>query len=185
LKGPLSGGFDQYNFSVLSNYIRLVDGQKIPSVEEVLNAFITSTTLKYMWLDIKGNPGIFQALEPIVRNANALAASLNRDIVIITDIPTQAVIDEFQTQPSYHDLPTMCELSLDDVISTTSEYWGPRYSEGLMLDDVNRAHSMGIKVYCWTLNDRNIIKNYLQNGQFDGFITDYPSYVVYDFYTMF
>jgi hypothetical protein len=25
----------------------------------------------------------------------------------------------------------------------------------------------------------------LQNGQFDGFITDYPAYVVYDYYTMF
>ncbi|MEO8210907.1 MAG: glycerophosphodiester phosphodiesterase family protein, partial [bacterium] len=44
LKGPLSGNYDQYNFSVLSNYIRLRDGQKVPSVAEVLKAFIESTT---------------------------------------------------------------------------------------------------------------------------------------------
>jgi hypothetical protein len=39
-------------------------------------------------------------------------------------------------------------------------------------------------VISWTLNDKGLIKNYIQNGQFDGFISDYPAYVVYDFYTM-
>ncbi len=185
LKGPLAGSYDQYNFSVLSDYIRLKDGQKIPSVEEVLNAFIESTTLKFMWLDVKGNTDIFKYLEPIVRNAYAHAATLNRDVIIIADIPTQEVIDEYRAWPAYSDLPSMCELSLQDVIDNGCEYWGPRYSEGLLLDEVDQAHSLGIKVYSWTLNDKNIIRNYLENGRFDGMITDYPAYIVYDYYTMF
>jgi glycerophosphoryl diester phosphodiesterase len=54
-----------------------------------------------------------------------------------------------------------------------------------LLEDVVKAHANGIKVISWTLNDKGLIKNYLQNGEFDGFITDYPAYVVYDYYTMF
>jgi len=185
LKGPLSGSYDQYNFSLLSDYIRLRDGQKIPSVEEVLNTFIESTTMKFMWLDVKGNTDIFKHLDPIVRNANAYAASLNRDVIIFADMPTQEVIEQFQDWPAYADLPTMCELSLQDVIDNGCKYWGPRYSEGLLLDDVDQAHSLGIKVYSWTLNDKTIIRNYLENGRFDGMITDYPAYIVYNYYTMF
>jgi glycerophosphoryl diester phosphodiesterase len=185
LKGPLSGDYVQYNFSTLSDYVRLIDGQKVPSVEQVLDTFITSTTLKYMWLDVKGNTDIFKYLEPIVRNAEAKAIAMNRDIVIITDIPTQDVIDEYKKQPSYASLNVMCELSFQDVKDLNCKYWGPRYSEGLLLNEVDEAHSLGIKVYSWTLNDKTIIRNYLQNGRFDGFISDYPAYVVYDFYTMF
>jgi glycerophosphoryl diester phosphodiesterase len=95
------------------------------------------------------------------------------------------VIDEFNSWPAYADLPTMCEQTLQDVIDTKSEYFGPRYTEGLLPDDVNKAHDLGIKVISWTLNDKSLILNYLQNGQFDGFISDYPAYVVYDFYTLF
>jgi glycerophosphoryl diester phosphodiesterase len=185
LKGPISGSWDQYTFPLISNYVRLIDGQRVPSVEEILETFLSDTELKYLWLDVKGNPDIFKYLEPIVRNAYARAAQLNRDVVIITDIPTKAVIEEFKKQPSYATLPTMCEVSLQDCIDNGCTYWGPRYSEGLLLTEVAQAHAMGIKVYSWTLNDRNIIRNYLVNGQFDGFISDYSAYVVYDYYTLF
>jgi glycerophosphoryl diester phosphodiesterase len=184
-KSPLSGDYIQYSFAFLQNYIQLVDGQKIPSVEQVLQAFIDSTTMKYMWLDIKGDPDIFKYLEPVVRNAYAYAATKGRTVVIIADIPSQKVIDEFKAWPSYSDLPTMCELSLQDAIDLTCEYFGPRYTLGLLLDDVNKAHSLGIKVYSWTLNDKSIIHDYLVNGKFDGFITDYPAYAVYDYYTIY
>jgi len=184
-KSPLTGNYSQYDFDFLETYIRLVDGQKIPSLEQCLNAFIDSTTLKYFWMDVKGDPDIFKYLEPIVRNAYTRAGSKNRDVIIYADMPSKSVIEEFQAWPPYADLPTMCEQSLQDVIDTHSEYWGPRYSEGLLLDDVAKAHGMGIKVVSWTLNEKNLIINYLQNGQFDGFISDYPAYVVYYFYTMF
>ena len=184
-KSPLSGSFDQYSFSFLDSYIRLIDGQKIPSVAQVLQYFIDSTTMKYMWLDIKGNPDIFKYLEPVVRNAYANAAVKKRDVVIIADIPSETVIDQYKAWPAYADLPTMCELSLQDAIDLKCQYFGPRYSLGLLIDDVNKAHSMGMKVYSWTLNDKDIINSYLLNGKFDGFITDFPAYAVYDYYTLF
>jgi glycerophosphoryl diester phosphodiesterase len=184
-KGPLSGNYSQYGFAFLEQYIRLIDGQQIPSLEHALQVFVDSTTLKYFWMDVKGDPDIFKYLEPVVRNAYAHATAVNRNVVIFADMPSKEVIDEFKSWPAYADLPTMCETSLQDVIDNKSAYWGPRYTEGLLLDDVARAHSQGIKVLSWTLNDKTLIRNYLENGQFDGFISDYPAYVVYDYYTMF
>ena len=183
-KSPISGYYDQYGFTFLQNFLNLKDGQKIPSVEEVLNVVIDSTNLKYVWLDIKGNKGVFNYVGPVVQKAYARAAALNRSVTVFSGLPTTEMVEEFQATPSYT-YPTLCELSVQDAIDNKSIFFGPRYSMGLLLDDVDRAHSMGIRVISWTLNDKNIIYNYLQNGRFDGFITDYPAYVVYDFYTMY
>ena len=174
MKSPLAGSYDTYGFPLLREFVDLIDGQKIPSVEEVLNAVIDETYLKYVWLDIKGNPDVFKYMEPVVRNAYARAKAQNRDVVIFVGLPSKDVIEEFKKQPGYsappNALPTLSELSMSDVIDNKSSFFGPRYSEGLLLEDVALAHSMGVKVISWTLNDKNIIKNYLQNGKFDGFI---------------
>ena len=184
-KGPLSGEYIQYSFAFLDSSVRLTDGEKIPSVEQVLNAFIDSTSLKYMWLDVKGDPDVFEYLEPVVRRAYAKAAAANRKIVIVTDLTSDKVVSEFESWPDYNSLPTMSELSLDDAIKHNCKFWAPRYSLGLLLDDVHKAHRLGIKVLSWTLNDRNLIRDYMTNGNFDGFISDYPAYIVYDYYTLF
>ncbi len=185
-KSPVSGYYTQYKFDFLEDYIRLVDGQKIPSLDQCLTAFIDSTTMKYFWMDIKGDVGIFQALLPVVQKAYDHAASVGRDIVVYADMPSTDVISEFQSYPEYRasGLPTMCELTYQDVVDNGCTRWGPRYSRGLLLSDVATAHAAGIKVISWTLNQKSLIDNYIQNGQFDGFISDYPCYVVYDFYTM-
>lgn len=187
LKGPLFGSYDQYGYAFLHDYVTLVDGQAIPSVADVLKDFIDSTTMKYMWLDIKGNTDIFKYMEPVVRDAYAHAAAVGRDVVIIADLPTIDVISEYQAWPTYgllsNPLPAMCELTLQDVIENKCAYWGPRYSEGLQLDDVDQAHAQGIQVYAWTLNDKQLIKDYINNGRFDGMISDYPAYVNYYYYT--
>ena len=183
-KSPLSGNYNQYSYAFLRDFIDLIDGQQIPSVEQMLEVVVDSTSLKYVWLDIKGDPGIFKYLKPLVQKAYAHAASKKREFTIIAGLPSKDVIAEFQATKNYN-YPTICELSVQDAINNNSLFYGPRYSEGLLLEDVDRAHSLGIKVVSWTLNDKNIILNYLQNGRFDGFISDYPAYVVYDFYTIF
>jgi glycerophosphoryl diester phosphodiesterase len=184
-KGPLMGEPSQYPFALLDKYIRLVDGEKIPSVEQVLTAFIDSTSMKYIWFDLKGDPDIFKYMEPVMRAGYARAQAQNRDVVFFTGLPSGDVIDELHKQPSYNTLPLLCELEPQDVIDNNCQFWGPRYSRGLLLDEVDQMHQRGVKVISWTLNDKGIIRNYFINGKFDGFISDYPAYVVYDFYTMF
>ncbi|WP_448699272.1 glycerophosphodiester phosphodiesterase [Mucilaginibacter sp. AW1-3] len=182
-KGPLYGDFNQYSFSFLQQYVKLIDGQKIPSVAEALTAFVDSTNMKYFWMDIKGDPDVFKYLEPVVRAAYARAATAKRNVVIFADLPSDAVIEEYKKQPSYGaNLPCMCEVAFQDVVDNKCQYFGPRFTVGLLTDDVNKGHSMGIKTYSWTLNDKTTIVDYLQHGNFDGFITDYPAYVIYNYY---
>ncbi len=192
-KGPLFGSWDQYSFAFISQYVELIDGQRVPSVEQAINAFIDSTTLTYFWMDIKGNPDVFKYLEPVVRHGYERAAAKNRNVVIFAGLPSSDVIDELHKQPTYKStnpayaysapLPTLAEETIDKAIENNCQFFGPRYTLGLLLPEVERAHSQGIKVISWTLNARGLIVNYLQNGNFDGFITDYPAYVVYEFYT--
>jgi glycerophosphoryl diester phosphodiesterase len=185
-KSPISGDLDQFTFNFLDQYIQLIDGQKIASLEHCLRDFIDSTTMTYFWMDVKGDDGIFQALQPIILNAQAHAKAVGRNVVIYADLPSTTVISEFQSYPPYRadtSLKTMCELTLQDVIDNGCTRWGPRYSRGLLLSDVATAHSMGIKVISWTLNEEGLIKNYMKDGQFDGFISDYPCFVVYEYYT--
>jgi glycerophosphoryl diester phosphodiesterase len=138
-----------------------------------------------LWLDIKGNKDIFKYLEPVIRKGYARAAAQNRTVHFIAGMPSADVIAEYKKQPSYASLPTLCEQSVELAIENGSKYYAPRFTEGLVLDAVQKAKANGIKVLSWTLNDKNMIRSYLVNGQFDGMISDYPAYVVYDYYTLF
>ncbi len=182
-KSGILADLDQITWNVLFHYVLLRDGQRIPSLEEALTLAVDSTELQYIWIDVKGNPNVFKYLEPIVRKAIARAQSKGRTIEIITDLPSDDVIDEYKKQPSYSDLPLMCELSLDETIALNCKYWGPRWTEGTLNDDVARAHSLGMKAFTWTLNSEKFIVSFMRDGNFDGLITDYPSYAVYNFYT--
>jgi glycerophosphoryl diester phosphodiesterase len=185
-KGPLYGDFGLYTFDFLENYVRLIDGQKIPSLAQALTAFVDSTTLKYVWMDVKGDPDVFKYMEPVVRDAYARAAAAHRNVVFIADLPTTEVIDEYHNQPSYGaDLPCMCELSMQDAIDNNCKYFGPRFTLGLLLDDVNKGHTLGIKSWVWTINDKTTIQHYMQDGKYDGIDTDYPAYVIYNYYANF
>jgi glycerophosphoryl diester phosphodiesterase len=184
-KGSLSGKWNEYTFQEISEQLRLVDGQKVPSVEQALNMFIDSTSLTYLWLDIKGNKDIFKYLGPIIRNAYAKAAAQNRQVVLFAGIPSEEVVEELHAQPGYAGLPTLFEQDLDLVIENGGTFYGPRYSEGLHLEEVAKAHSKGIKAISWTLNKERFIRRYLRQGAFDGFVTDNPSLVLYHLYTIF
>jgi glycerophosphoryl diester phosphodiesterase len=184
-KGPVYGDFNLYTFEFLEDYVRLIDGQKIPSLAQALQVFIDSTTMKYFWMDVKGDPDVFKYMEPVVRAAYARAQATNRDVVLFADLPEKDVIEEYQKQPSYGaDLPCMCELSLQDAIDNNCKYFGPRFTLGLLLDDVNKGHTLGIKTFSWTVNDKTTIEKYLQDGKFDGFDTDYPAIVIYQYYAL-
>lgn len=181
-KSGILADIDKVTFNVLKNFVRLIDGQRIPSLEEALKLAVDSTALKYVWLDIKGNPNVFEYLYPIVKVAQARALAKGKDIVFITDIPSEDVMKEYLKYPAYFGLPLMYELDLNTAIELNCGYWGPRWTEGTLNADVDRAHSVGMQAYTWTLNSEVFIVSYLENGNFDGLITDYPAYAVFHYY---
>lgn len=181
-KGGILTDIDKVTWNLLKNAVRLIDGQRIPSVEEALTLAVDSTNLKYVWLDIKGNPDVFKYMEPVIRRAQAHALAKGNKIIFITDIPSEGVLAEYFKQPSYADLPLMYELELDKTIALNFKYWGPRWTEGTLNADVKRAHSLGMQVYTWTVNSEVYTRSYLENGDFDGLISDFPAYAVYYYY---
>lgn len=185
-KGPLYGKYNDFTFDFLEKNVELLDGQKIPSLAQALQTMIDSTSMKHCWLDIKGDPDIFKYLEPVVKNAYAHARAVGRDVTILAGLPSEDVLTEFKKQPSYGaDLPCLCELSLQDAIDNYCKFFGPRFTLGLLLDDVSKAHSLGIKVISWTVTDKATTLDYLKNGKFDGFLSDNTAYAVYDYYALY
>ena len=182
-KSGILAKIDEVTWSVLYNFVRLKDGQRIPSLDEALTLAVDSTELTHIWLDVKGNPNVFKYMEPIVRNAIDRAKVNGRAIEIITGIPSEEIIDEFKKQPSYSDLPLLCELSLDEAITLQCKYWGPRWTEGTQNEETARAHSLGMRAFTWTLNSEEFIVSFMKNGNFDGMITDYPAFPVFHYYS--
>jgi glycerophosphoryl diester phosphodiesterase len=184
-KSPLSGKWNEHSYQAIREQVSLHDGQKVPSLEEALDTFIDSTTLTYLWLDIKGGKDVFKYLEPLIRKAYAKAAATNRHVVLLSGIPSDEVLDELHARPTYKGLPTLFEKGVDLAIENDGSFYGPRYTEGLHLKEAEMAHSKGIKMVCWTLNKERLIRQYLKEGAFDGFLTDNPAFVLYNFYTLF
>ena len=85
--------------------------------------------------------------------------------------------------PSYEEILSLNEFEIDDVRRTSSEFWGPRWTLGIQNDKVNTMHGEGRRVITWTMDDPEFIKHYIDEGEFDGMVTNYPTLVAYYFYS--
>jgi len=180
-KGPLSGDVAAYNWYQLSNFVRLIHGEKIPTVEEVLTFAIDSTDLRFIYLDMKSADAV-APLIPIQQAAIQRAKDKNRDILIVMGIPSTDILDAVLAYPDHENLPTLCELTVDDVRQVNSKVWAPRWTMGTQNDLVQQMHEEGRLAACWTVDQPNWIENYITTGNFDGILTNYPYVLAYYHY---
>ncbi len=110
------------------------------------------------------------------------AAAIGRNVNITIGIPDQQVLDNFVKLPDYKNIPSVCELTPDDVATTNAKIWGPRWTLGLQNDEVDKMHAAGRKAYVWTLDVPENINKYFTQGKFDGILTNYASSVAYYYY---
>jgi glycerophosphoryl diester phosphodiesterase len=47
---------------------------------------------------------------------------------------------------------------------------------------VQQMHNEGRKVFVWTLDEPSFIQDYINNGNFDGVLSNYPSLIAYYHY---
>lgn len=182
-KNPLMGEIEKYNYVILSDYIQLIRGEHIPTLEEAFDAVIDSTLLEVVWLDIKGNPDIFNIIDKYIDAANKKAIQKNRKLKIYAGLPTDEVVKEFKEYKNYTEFPSLCEISLDLTKELNSKVWAPRWTLGEQDALVQDAHNNGIEVFVWTLDEESFIRQYVRKQQFDGILTNYPSLVAYQFYS--
>lgn len=183
-KGPVVGNIEDFNFEFLRRYVRLVDGQTIPTLEEMLNTIIDSTDIRFVWLDNKGgNERFFSYTLPVMYKALLKARGRNNSILILNGLPTEEIATEFSKVPNNKDRPNLCEISFARSKELNSAVYAPRWTLGTLDNEVAEAHALNMKVVCWTVDLSAVMKKYIQVGNFDGILTNYPSILAYEFYS--
>ena len=183
-KGPVVGNIEDFNYEFLRRYVRLVDGQTIPTLEEMLNTIIDSTDIRFVWLDNKGgNERFFSYTLPVMYKALLKARGRNSSILILNELPTEEIATEFSKVPNNKDRPNLCEISFARSKELNSAVYAPRWTLGTLDNEVAEAHALNMKVVCWTVDLSTVMKKYIQVGNFDGILTNYPSILAYEFYS--
>ena len=181
IKNGMIGPIENYSYAQLTSLVKLIKGERIPTLREALNTIVYNTPLRYVWLDTKFS-GSMQQVRDMQVEFLQKAAAVGRSLNITIGIPDEEVLENFKKLPDYRNIPSINELTPDDVQEVNSATWAPRFTLGLQNDEVSVAHSVGRKVFVWTLDIPENIRDYLYNGQFDGILSNYPSAVAYYYY---
>jgi glycerophosphoryl diester phosphodiesterase len=181
-KSVIWGKIEDFTFPQLKTLITLKNGELIESLDEMLEYVLNNTKIKFVWLDMKSDKDDMSKVIPIQQEFLDRAAAMGRDLRILIGLPTQDKVDQFLAVPNYQDLNNLCELETSIVGQTDAEVWGPRWTLGLQTAEVNAMHGEGREVITWTLDDPNWIRSFVQDGDFDGILTNYPTAVAYSYY---
>ncbi len=181
-KGPISGPIKDFTYIQLYYLVRLIHGERIPTLREALLFTVDSTLLTDVYLDMKEKVPTMSAVIPIQKEMLQRAKDKGRELNIYIGIPSQDGMDDFMNQPGYTDIPSLCELTTDDVVKLNSRVWAPRWTQGTQDASVAQMHSQGRLAWTWTLDDVRWIQEFINNGQFDGILTNYPFIVGYYHY---
>jgi glycerophosphoryl diester phosphodiesterase len=178
----LTGKIENYNYSHIQSFGKLKHGEQIPMLTSALDAVIRNTDLEFVWLDIKTVSSI-PIVTAIAKQYSAIAAELGRKIEIVIGISSDEAYNLFISSNAYIDCGSVCELSPDQLTAINSSYWGPSWTKGLQRSETDMLHSKGIKSLCWTIDDVKYMRKYLTEGDFDGFVSNYPSILAFEYYS--
>jgi len=180
-KAGLIGPIENYTFDQLSTFVKLIHGEKIPTLREALNTVVYQTPLTFVWLDTKFT-GPLDQIQALQAEFLQKAAASGRTLEIVIGLPTQDQLDKFLELPNYRGTPSLCELTLEDVSTTNAKYWAPRFTLGTQNEEVAKVHADGRKAFVWTLDVPDFINTFVNEGHFDGILSNFPSCVAYNYY---
>ena len=186
-KGPLYGAIHDYTFAQLRSMVKLIHGEDIPTLEEAFAATLNDTKLKFIWMDIK-DPESIPIVIKLQKKYLDLAKSKKRDLNILIGAPTVEVYNTLIANQDHQNIPSLCELSTDQVNALNSQYWAFRWTMGLQESEVIKMHGQGRKCLVWTLDVPKFTEIYTTYGgtdatrRFDGLLTNYPSILAYYHY---
>lgn len=180
-KSGLIGPIENFTYNQLSTFVRLVRGEKIPTLRQALDAVVYQTQLTYVWLDTKFD-GSIDTVRAIQKEYLAKAAAAGRNLQIVIGIPGTQQFYQFLSLPDFANTPSLCELEIEDVEKANAKVWAPRFTEGTQNDKVALMHAQGRQVFVWTLDVPEFITKFINNGDFDAILSNYPSCVAYNYY---
>ena len=180
-KSGLVGPIENYTYDQLSTFVRLIHGEKIPTLREALNTVIFQTPLTFVWLDTK-YAGPINKVQAIQNEYLQLAANAGRKLDIVIGLPTEDTYNQFVALPNHLAVPSLLELKFENVPVINAKVWAPRFTLGTQNDLVEQIHAQGRLAFVWTLDVPEYIERFINNGHFDGILSNYPSCVAYYHY---
>jgi glycerophosphoryl diester phosphodiesterase len=197
-KTPIYGPIKNYTYKQLVTFVRLIHGERLPTLRESLEFVLNKTKIKFVWLDMKEAEAV-EITREIQRDILKRAEEMGRDLHIYMGMPSQDVYDavkEFkQENPEDKPFPTLCELDPQYLWDINADAWGPRWTMGSQKDVVRQMHDSlnnpihkYVNCLVWTLDVPVFIEQYIEQGhnnpteRFDGLLTNYPTIVAYYYY---
>ncbi len=178
----LWGLIEEFTFAQIETFLTLVNGEKIPKLKDALEFVLNETNLKLVWLDMKSSRNAMPYVIPIQQEILARAEAIGRNLKIVIGLPTEEKMTNFMQYPDYQNILSLNELGAEQTRTTNSLIWGPRWTLGSQTELVREMHSEGKLVITWTLDQDNFISEFINNAEFDGFVTNYPTVVAYYHY---
>jgi glycerophosphoryl diester phosphodiesterase len=171
----LLGRVDNFTHQQIRSTATLVYGERIPTLEEVLDEVIVQRKLGLVWIDVK-QPLVVDAVVRTTLEAKRRARAAGRDnLRLMIGLPDQAVYDAFRSHPLRDSVEAICELSVEHTREINAAAWAPRWTAGLQTNFVQAMQSEGRLCFTWTLDDPRFMNEFLENGDFDGFLTNLPA----------
>ncbi len=180
-KSGLVGPIENYTYAELSAFVRLIHGEKIPTLRQALSAVVYRTPLSFVWLDTK-YIGSLQKVQLLQQEFTQRAIQNGRSVEIVIGLPGSDQFNQFLQLPGYANTPSLCELGIEEVEAANSRIWAPRFTEGTQNDKVAIIHGEGRRAFVWTLDVPAFIEQYIRDGHFDGILSNYPSCTAYYYY---
>ncbi len=181
-KNGLVGPIEEYTYQQLSSLVRLINGEKIPTLEEALETVINNTSLNFVWLDTKyiGPMDKVQAIQQKYRQKAILA---RRDLRIVIGLPSTDAVKSFEALENKANTPILCELDTGLTRSLGARIWAPRWTLGPQTQEVLAMKEAGLTVFVWTLDEPEFIREFISQNNFDGILSNYSPIVAYYHYT--
>lgn len=162
--------------------MKLRKGGKVPTLEEILYTALYETPLEVVWLDIKKECDL-DAVRNIQCDYLQRAAAIGRTFYIYIGIPDKYVLRCFMQLNDYKNTPSLVELDRKTAMALNAEVWAPQYTGGFQSSDVAKIHAAGKKAYVWSLDNKLLIDLYVNEGAFDGLVTNAAPVAAHWLYT--
>ena len=78
---------------------------------------------------------------------------MGRDLSIYMGLPAQDVYDGFTAVAGRDTIPSLCELTIDQVRQVNARVWAPRWTQGTQNAQVTEMQNEGRKAFVWTLDE--------------------------------
>lgn len=177
----LLGPIENYTFDQLSALVRLINGERIPTLRQALETVLYQTPIQFVWLDIKYD-GSLQTVRQLQGEFLQKAEAAQRKLEIVIGLPDETALNNFKKLPGYQNIPSLMEFSDKEAAAINARIWAPQWTLGLQSEAVAAQQVQGRRVFTWTMDNSENVERYMREGGFNGILSNYPSIVAYQYY---